>query len=137
MSLTASALGSLLRTMKRSATGKAALPLDESDAEEEDAIDNDGGEEDSVATRRNAFKMLAFLLAEVSLASAGLDTEAASKAEKPQRGKAKSGDASGNRLHVCLERALAALLAGVDSDFARLWSLGVPEEVHTHTRMFL
>lgn len=33
------------------------------------------------------------------------------------------------RLHVCLEKVLDAIAAATDSDFNRLWPLGVPEEV--------
>lgn len=118
-------LSSLLRSLEKDAVAK---PAAEEDAD--DSFDSDDGEtEDSVTSRRNAFKQLVFLLCEVASGCAKLDSDAAAKSDKPARGKAKTGEASGNKAHVFLERTMTALVAAGDSEFNRLWPLGVPEEV--------
>ncbi len=104
-----------------------AKPVEDDSAE--DSFSDDDIGEDSVTARRNAFKQIVFLLCEVANASARLDTEAAAKADKPARGKAKGSETSGNKAHQFLEKATAALVRAGDSEFNRLWPLGVPEEV--------
>lgn len=119
------AVGLALNACVRALASPSA-PVADSD---NDSGSDEEGDEGSVTSRRNGFKQLVFLLSEAALACARVDADAAAKADKPVRGKAKTGDANSNRVHVCIEKAVAALVAGVDSEFNRMWPLGVPEEV--------
>jgi hypothetical protein len=133
VSIVCAALKSLLRALK------AAPPSDDADA---DADDDDGTPEDSVHTRRNAFKMLLFLLTEVATTSARLEAEEAASGDKPaakegaggkagKKAGAKGGGsgAGAGGLAALADTCMHALHTAVGSDFCRLWPLGVPEEV--------
>ena len=121
---------SLIKALKAAPAGAMGAAAGDSDGDDDDG--DDAGSADSLQTRRNAFKMLCFLLTEVAQSSAKLEAEAAAAAagDKPAggRGKAK-GAASSNVLATLTEAAVTTLQAAVNTDFQRLWPLGVPEEV--------
>ena len=136
ISVLTSALSSLLRAIAAGDAAKQAVGDDSDGSGDDGDEDFDDEEGDCPANRRNAFKQLVYLLCESCQVSSKLDTEAAAKADKPARGKGKAGDANANKLHVCLEKALTALTTATDSEFQRLWPLGVPEEVREPFQRF-
>lgn len=124
-------LAALLRSLKQdgSNTKRGDAGSDDEDLESDGDMSEDEIDASSPTCKRNGFKQLVYLLSECAAMTAKLDADAAAKSDKPQRGKAKTGEASGNKLHVCLEKQLQALAVAADSEFNRLWPLGVPEEV--------
>jgi hypothetical protein len=124
-------LASLIRALQADAqtAGRMENEVTDSGVESDGDMSEDDVDASSPACRRNGFKQLVYLLSETAAHTAKLDTEAASKADNPVRGKTKTGDANANRLHVCLEKQLGSLATAADCEFPRLWPLSVPEEV--------